>query len=168
MGATRLASGIVQLLFSGFCMSFLFIFPTRDASPPLEVAFCWWRLVLEETQALMGATRLASGIVQLLFSGFCMSFLFIFPTRDASPPLEVAFCWWRLVLEETQALMGATRLASGIVQLLFSGFCMSFLFIFPTRDASPPLEVALCGSVWCLSFAPLHFRLRASSAAARK
>ena len=47
------------------------------------------------------------------------------------------------VLEETQALMGATRLASGIVQLLFSGFCVSFLFIFPTRDASPPLEVAL-------------------------
>ena len=33
------------------------------------------------------------------------------------PPLEVAFgdggCWRRLVLEETQALMGATRLASG-------------------------------------------------------
>ena len=49
------------------------------------------------------------------------------------------------------AVMGATRLASGIVQLLFSGFCMSFLFIFPTRDASPPLEVALVGSVWCLS-----------------
>ena len=46
--------------------------------------------------------------------------------------------------------MGATRLASGIVQLLFSGFCMSFLFIFPTRDASPPLEVALVGSVRCL------------------
>ena len=45
----------------------------------------------------------------------------------------------------------ATRLASGIVQLLFSGFCVSFLFIFPTRDASPPLEVALVGSVWCLS-----------------
>ena len=59
-------------------------------------------------------------------------------------------CWWRLVLEEAQALMGATRLASGIVQLLFSGFCMSFLFIFPTRDASPPLEVALVGGVWCL------------------
>ena len=49
--------------------------------------------------------RLASGIVQLLFSGLCVSFLFIFPTR----------------------------LASGIVQLLFSGLCMSFLFIFPTR-----------------------------------
>ena len=45
--------------------------------------------MLEETQALMGATRPASGIVQLLFSG--VSFLFIFPTRDASPPLEVAF-----------------------------------------------------------------------------
>ena len=51
------------------------------------------------------------------------------------------------MLEETQALMGATRLASGIVQLLFSGFCVSFLFIFPTRDASPPLELA---SVACI------------------
>ena len=39
----------------------------------------------------MGATRLVSGIVQLLFSGFCVSFLFIFPTRDASPPLELEF-----------------------------------------------------------------------------
>ena len=42
-----------------------------------------------QTLPLMGATRLASGIVQLLFSG--VSFLFIFPTRDASPPLELAF-----------------------------------------------------------------------------
>ena len=37
--------------------------------------------------------------------------------RDASRPLELAFCGnalcSRLVLEETQALMGATRLASG-------------------------------------------------------
>ena len=49
--------------------------------------------VLEETQALMGATRLASGIEQLLFSGFCVPLLFIFPTRDASPPLEVAFVY---------------------------------------------------------------------------
>jgi len=36
---------------------------------------------------------------------------------DASRPLAVAFggsaLWLRLVLEETQALMGATRLASG-------------------------------------------------------
>ena len=44
------------------------------------------------------------------------------------------------VLEETRALMGATRLASGIVQLLFSGFCVSFLFIFPTRPASVQLK----------------------------
>ena len=94
--------------------------------------------------------------------------------RDASPPLVLAFCvsacWWRLVLEETQALMGATRLASGIVQL-FSGFCMSFLFIFPmrleaakkcpTRDASPPLEVAFCGGVLTFrSFAHAQVRLR--------
>ena len=54
------------------------------------------------------------------------------------------------MLEETQALMGATRLASGIVQLLFSVFSVSFLFIFPTQDASPPLEVALVGNVWRL------------------
>ena len=53
-------------------------------------------------------------------------FSFMIPTRDASPPLEVAFggsvlmiafyasvWWWRLVLEGTLALMGATRLASG-------------------------------------------------------
>ena len=39
--------------------------------------------------ALMGATRLASVIVQQLFSRG--PFLFIFPTRDASPPLVVAF-----------------------------------------------------------------------------
>ena len=45
--------------------------------------------------------------------------------------------------------MGATRPAE-IVQVLFSGFCVSFLFIFPTRDASPPLEVAFVGGVLCL------------------
>ena len=37
----------------------------------------------------MGATRLASVIVQQLFSG--VPFLFIFPMRDASLPLELAF-----------------------------------------------------------------------------
>ena len=155
MGATRLASGIVQLLFSRVCIVFFsFIFPTRDASPPLELAFggsVWRRLVLEETLALMGATRLASGLVQLLFSRACIVFFsFIFPTRDASPPLELAFggsVWRRLVLEETLALMGATRLASGLVQLLFSRACIVFFsFIFPTRDASPPLVLAFCGS----------------------
>ena len=42
----------------------------------------------------------------------------------------------------------ATRLASGIVQLLFSRACIVFFsFIFPTRDASPPLELAFGGSV---------------------
>ena len=50
------------------------------------------------------------------------------------------------------ALMGATRPASVIVQLLFSVFCVSFLFIFPTRDASPPLEVAFCGCVLWLRY----------------
>ena len=48
--------------------------------------------------------------------------------------------------------MGATRPASVIVQLLFSVFCVSFLFIFPTRDASPPLEVAFCGCVLWLRY----------------
>ena len=48
--------------------------------------------------------------------------------------------------------MGATRPASVIVQLLFSGGCVSFLFIFPTRDASPPLEVAFCGCVLWLRY----------------
>ena len=40
------------------------------------------------------------------------------------PPLELAFggsAWlWRLVLEETQALMGATRLASGKMHYLYT------------------------------------------------
>ena len=48
--------------------------------------------------------------------------------------------------------MGATRPASVIVQVLLSGFCVSFLFIFPTRDASPPLEVAFCGCVLWLRY----------------
>ena len=43
--------------------------------------------------------------------------------------------------------MGATRPASGIVQLLFSRVCIVFFsFIIPTRDASPPLELAFGGS----------------------
>ena len=43
-----------------------------------------------------------------------------FPTRDASPPLELAFggnAWClRLALEEARTLMGATRLASEKMQ----------------------------------------------------
>ena len=55
--------------------------------------------------------------------------------------------------EETLALMGATRLASGIVQLLFSRVCIVFFsFIIPTRDASPPLEVAFSGTVLMVAF----------------
>ena len=58
------------------------------------------RFVLEETQALMGATRPASGIFQQprpasekcsCYLVELVYFLLIFPTRDASPPLEVAF-----------------------------------------------------------------------------
>ena len=49
-------------------------------------------LLEHKAQALMGATRLASGKVQLLFSRACIVFFsFIIPTRDASPPLELAF-----------------------------------------------------------------------------
>ena len=67
----------------------------------------------------MGATRLASGKYAVIINSSSVRILtpISIPTRDASPPLELAFggsAWlWRLVLEETQALMGATRLASG-------------------------------------------------------
>ena len=87
------------------------------------------------TQALMGATRLASGkchvhtlnkgsqtvLITRLSVSLCRHFrrgtrLLKKPTRDASPPLELAFSGSvgvHLLLEETLALMGATRLASG-------------------------------------------------------
>ena len=45
----------------------------------------------------MGATRLASEKMQLLFSRVRFTLLSLslsVPTRDASPPLEVAFCAW--------------------------------------------------------------------------
>ena len=67
---------------------------------------CWW------------------GAWLVSFFSFLLFFLLIFPTRDASPPLEVAFPF-----------------------LLF--FLLFFLLIFPTRDASPPLEVAFDACVWC-------------------
>ena len=50
--------------------------------------------------------------------------------------------------EETQALMGATRLA--FIGEIYSYYLVEFVFfsfIIPTRDASPPLELALGGSV---------------------
>ena len=54
----------------------------------------------------MGATRPASVIVQVLFSGFCVfSFYFLDARRVA--PIRGSACWWHFVLEETQALMGA-------------------------------------------------------------
>ena len=94
----------------------------------------------------MGATRLASGIVQLLFSRACMLF-FHFPDAGRIAPIRGSVCWWRLVvafgLEETLTLMGATRLASGIVQLLFSRACMLF-FHFPDARRIAPIR----GSVW--------------------
>ena len=74
---------------------------------------CWW------------------GAWLVSFFSFLLFFLLIFPTRDASPPLEVAFPFL----------------------LFFSSHF--FLLIFPTRDASPPLErndrrkrrVRKCGGV---------------------
>ena len=59
-------------------------------------------------------------------------------------------CVGELLEHKAQALM-ATRLASGIVQLLFNRACMLF-FIFPTRDASPPLVLAFSGSVLMIAF----------------
>ena len=63
---------------------------------------CWW-----------GAWLVSGSCLFFFF----LSFLLIFPTRDASPPLEVAFggsVWCTKLKLKTQALMGATRLASGI------------------------------------------------------
>ena len=55
----------------------------------------------------MGATRPASVIVQLLFSGGVCIFSFYFPDARRVAPIRGSACWWRFVLEETQALMGA-------------------------------------------------------------
>ena len=78
----------------------------------------------------MGATRLASGIVQLMFSGLCVSFLFIFPTRpeaakkcptrDASPPLELEFC--PLALSLTRKLGCGSEIKTKVLGL---SFCIS-------------------------------------------
>ena len=69
---------------------------------------------------------------------------------------------------KTQALMGATRLASGIkakahtpnkgsqtalITRLFVSLCLKN----PTRDASPPLVIAFCGSVLCLRLVVAFF-----------
>ncbi len=48
-----------------------------------------------------------------------------------------------IFLLKTLPLMGATRLASEKMQLLFSRVRFYPTFSIPTRDASPPLEVAL-------------------------
>ena len=132
----------------------------------------------------MGATRLASGkchvhtlnkgsqtvLITRLSVSLCRHFrrgtrLLKKPTRDASPPLELAFSGsvgGHLVLEETQALMGATRLASGKCHVhtlnkgsqtvLITRLSGEPLLSFPTRDASPPLELAFSASVGGLSF----------------
>ena len=79
--------------------------PTRDASPPLVVAFLLAPNAItkryHQTLTLMGATRLASGkkainkgsqtaLITCLSVSLCLNA----PTRDASPPLEVAFGAW--------------------------------------------------------------------------
>ena len=64
-------------------------------------------------------------------------------------------------LHQTQALMGATRLASGIKAkvntpnkgshaALITRLSVNFCLKIPTRDASPPLVLAFSGSVLCL------------------
>ena len=77
--------------------------------PPLELAFggsAWlWRLVLEETQALMGATRLASGKYAAIINSSSARILTpnSIPKQDASPPLEVAFSAFGLLLTSSAA-----------------------------------------------------------------
>ena len=129
MGATRLASGhfsaassrvgkeainkgsqtaLITCLSVSLCLNA----PTRDASPPLVFAFLLAPNATtkryHQTLALMGATRLASGhfsaassrvgkeainkgsqkaLITCLSGSLCLNA----PTRDASPPLEVAF-----------------------------------------------------------------------------
>ena len=71
----------------------------------------------------MGATRLASGTVQLLFSRVYILF-FHYPDARRVALLVLAFLQALSATSkryhQTLTLMGATRLASGIVQLLFS------------------------------------------------
>ena len=51
--------------------------------------------------------QLLLAIVALVFNS-CL-----YPDAGRVAPIRVSVWWLRLVLEETQALMGATRLASG-------------------------------------------------------
>ena len=73
-----------------------FHFPDTGRIAPIRDSVWWWRLVvafgLEETLTLMGATRLASGIVQLLFSKACMLF-FHFPDAGRIAPIRGSVCW---------------------------------------------------------------------------
>ena len=125
-----------------------------DASPPLEFAFLLAPNAstkrYHQTQALMGATRLASGIFSAVsccvgffsslvlhrrlkqrltdrrvISAVCEPLFYMYEHSlhlsrrgDASPPLEFAFLLAPNAstkrYHQTQALMGATRLASGI------------------------------------------------------
>ena len=66
----------------------------------------------------MGATRPA-GKMQLLFSGVSI-FPSYFSDARRVAPIRGSACWWRLVLEETQALMGAFYV---IDQIFGSFFC---------------------------------------------
>ena len=53
---------------------------------------------------------------------------------------------------QTQALMGATRLASGKIQLLFSRVCI-FPFHYPDAGRVAPISA----SVWCSRFFAARF-----------
>ena len=64
---------------------------------------------------------------------------FLYPDARRVAPIRGSVLRWRLVLEETQALMGATRLASGKMQLLFSRACILF-FHFPDARRVAPIR----------------------------
>ena len=77
--------------------------------------------------------------------GGCVSFLFIFPTRDASPPLEVAFCGCVLWLRFVVAFCGC-----GIFTILQILYLPSILHLTLTRCNSLTVNALL--SVRCYKF----------------
>ena len=93
----------------------------------------------------MGATRLASGTVQLLFSRACILF-FHYP--DARRVAPISACVSSSTKRYNQALPSNANSNGGrrvsrreqcscyLVEFVF------FSFIIPTRDASPPLVLA--------------------------
>ena len=127
-------------------------FPDARRVAPISGSVLWLRLVvafsvcvfvLEETQALMGATRPASGksrqrlTASRVISAVCEPLYLVyehgfFPDARRVAPISGSVLWLRLVvafsvcvfvLEETQALMGATRPASEIKAKAHSQSC---------------------------------------------